>query len=143
MKVKDCMCGNVCYCKLDTKIKDIAQMMKDYKIGCIPVCDDNDCIMGIITDRDITLRSVACGKDTQCSCAKDIMTSNATCCDCNEDIEKVTKSMGENGVRRIPVTENGKIVGILTLGDFAKHKDISCECVGNTFEKICKCNNEK
>lgn len=142
MKVKECMCNDVCYCTPDTKVSDVAKMMNKYKVGCIPVCDSNNNVVGILTDRDIILRSVACGKDANTTNASEIMTCNTTCCDCNEDIGTVTKSMGQTGIRRLPVTENGKLVGMLTIGDLAKHQNVSCECVGSTFENICNCNNQ-
>ena len=130
MKVKECMCSNVCYCTPDTKISDVAKMMNDNHVGCIP------------TDRDIILRSVACGKDVCNTNVSEIMTCNTTCCDCNDDIANITITMGQTGIRRIPVTENGKLVGMLTIGDFAKHNNIGCECVGSTFENICNCKHQ-
>ena len=142
MKVKECMCSNVCYCTPDTKISDVAKMMNDNHVGCIPVCNSDNCVVGILTDRDIILRSVACGKDVCNTNVSEIMTCNTTCCDCNDDIANITITMGQTGIRRIPVTENGKLVGILSLGDFAKHHNISCECVGSTLENICKCDNK-
>ena len=142
MKVKECMCSNVCYCTPETKISDVAKIMNTNGIGCVPVCDKNKCVVGILTDRDIILRSIACDKDACNTNVSEIMTCNATCCECNEDIEQVTKTMGETGIRRIPVTENGKLIGMLTLGDFAKHSNITTECVGNTFERICNCENK-
>lgn len=140
MKVKECMCSDVCYCTPDTKIADVAKMMNEKHVGCIPVCNSDNCVVGILTDRDIILRSVACDKDAKNTTVSEIMTCNTTCCDCNDDIGNVTKTMGETGIRRIPVTENGKLVGMLTIGDFAKHENISCECVGITLENICNCN---
>ena len=139
MKVKECMCENVCYCKPDTKISDVAKMMNENGVGCIPVCNDENCVVGILTDRDIILRSIACDKDVCKTNVSDIMTCNTVCCDCNEEIKNATNNMGKTGIRRIPVTENGKLVGMLTMGDLAKHKNISCECVGITLENICKC----
>ena len=143
MKVKECMCGDVCSCTPDTNISDVAKLMNENGCGCIPVCDCDNNVVGILTDRDIILRSVACGKDNKNTKASDIMTCKTTCCDCNEDVSTVTKNMGQTGIRRIPVTENGKLVGILTLGDLAKHQDVNCECIGKTFEHICDCNNNK
>jgi len=139
MKVKECMCGSVCYCTPDTKISDVAKMMNANGVGCIPVCDDKKCVVGILTDRDIILRSVACDKDTFNTNVSEIMTCNTVCCDCNEEVNTVTENMGKTGIRRIPVTENGKLVGMLTIGDLAKHQNISCECVGTTLEHICNC----
>jgi len=139
MKVKECMCSNVCYCTPNTKISDVAKMMNEKGVGCIPVCDNEKCVVGILTDRDTILRSVACDKDVSNTNVSEIMTCNTVCCDCNEEINKATESMGKTGIRRIPVTENGKLVGILTMGDLAKHQNINCECVGSTFEHICNC----
>ncbi len=142
MKVKDCMCGDVCWCTPDTKISDVAKMMNEKHVGCIPVCNGENCVVGILTDRDIILRSVACGKDACNTNVSEIMTCNTTCCDCNEEVNTVAENMGKTGIRRIPVTENGKLIGILTIGDLAKHQNVSCECVGTTLEHICNCNKQ-
>ena len=142
MKVKECMCKDICYCTPDTKISDVAKMMNEHKVGCIPICDGNHSVVGILTDRDIILRSVACGKDANTTNVSEIMTCNTTCCDCNEDIGTVTQNMGHTGIRRMPVTENGKLVGMLTIGDLAKHQNVSCECVGITLENICNCDHQ-
>jgi CBS domain-containing protein len=142
MKVKECMCSNVCYCTSYTKISDVAKMMNSNHVGCVPVCNTDNCVVGILTDRDIILRSIACGKYVCNTDVSEIMTCNATCCDIDEDISNVTRIMSKTGIRRIPVTEKGKLVGILTLGDFAKHHNITNECVGSTLENICNCNNK-
>ncbi len=139
MKVKDCMCGDVYTCTPDTTVNQVAKIMCDNHIGCVPICDEHNCVVGILTDRDIILRTVACDKDAQTTKVSDIMTSNTTCCDCNTDITEASKIMGDEQVRRIPVTENGKIIGILTLGDLAKNKEINNNEVGNTAECICGC----
>ena len=76
MKVKDCMCGEVCWVKPDTKVYEVAKIMNQNHIGCVPVCDDQNTLVGIITDRDIILRGVACDKDVKTTNASDIMTCN-------------------------------------------------------------------
>lgn len=142
MKVKECMCSDVWYCNPDTTISNVAKMMNEKHVGCIPVCDENNGVVGILTDRDITLRGIACGKDVNTTNVSEIMTTNISCCDTNEDISRVAENMGKTGIRRMPVTENGKLVGMLSLGDFARHRNISSECIGITFENICKCKNK-
>ena len=141
MKVKDCMCNQVCYCTPNTTISEVAKKMNENHVGCIPVCDNNNCVVGIVTDRDIILRAVACNKDNN-TAVSEIMTCNTSCCDCNNDLSEVSKMMGEQQIRRIPVTENGKLIGILTLGDLAKNKQINNEFVGHTAECICGCNDK-
>ena len=142
MKVKDCMCDDVCCVKPETKITEVAKLMSENHIGCIPVCNDEKCVVGILTDRDIILRTVACDKSASNTKVSDVMTCNTKCCDCNTDIAEASKIMGQEQVRRIPVTENGKLVGILTLGDMARNQQINNEFVGKTAECICGCNDK-
>lgn len=142
MKVKDCMCGNVCYCTPETTIGEIAKMMCDNHVGCIPVCNNEKNVVGILTDRDIILRHTACNKDSNNTKASEIMTCNTTCCDCNTTVDEAINKMAKSSVRRIPVTENGKLVGILTLGDIAKNDQIENNLVGQTIECICKHNDK-
>ena len=140
MKVKDCMCGDVCCVKPETKIYEIAKLMEKNHIGCVPVCDNQNCIVGVITDRDIILRSIACDKDVKNTMASDIMTCNVCTCNENDDISTAEKKMAENQIRRIPVVDNNKVIGILTLGDLAHYdEDIGEEQVCCTIEDICKC----
>ena len=140
MKVKDCMCGEVCCVKPDTKVYEIAKLMGQNHIGCVPVCDDKNCLVGIITDRDIILRSIANDKDVKSTKASEIMTTNVCTCNENEDICNAENKMAQNQIRRIPVIDNNKVIGILTLGDLAHYNEETGEdnfC--NTVEDICGC----
>ena len=87
MKVKDCMCGEVCCVKPETNISEIAKLMEKNHIGCVPVCDNKDCIVGVITDRDIILRSVACDKD--------LKTTKASISSKNSEINNSLKILAE------------------------------------------------
>ena len=118
MKVNECMNKNVCCIKPNTKLNDVAKLMSQNHIGCIPVCDDNNCICGIITDRDIVLRSIACEKDPKITQVSDIMTCNVYTCKQDEEITNAETKMSENQIRRLPVCdEQNHIVGIITLGN--------------------------
>ena len=138
MKVKDCMTNHVNSVKPDTSVKDCAKMMCNCHIGCTPVCDESNNLVGIVTDRDIILRAVACDKDTCKTPVSEIMTCKPYSCDCNSDIEEAEEIMAKNQVRRIPVVENNKIIGMLTLGDLAASKNVNEENLCNTIECICK-----
>lgn len=142
MKVKECMCKNVCSCGPETKVEDVARLMAQKHIGCIPICENDDKLVGIVTDRDIILRNVACRKNASDTKISEIMTCNASSCDCNSDLSEAIGLMENLQIRRIPITENGKLVGILTLGDIAKNKKIQNNLVGQTIEYICKCNDK-
>ena len=140
MKVKDCMCNEVSWVKPNCTIKDCAKIMMENHIGCVPVCDDSKKVVGLVTDRDIILRSVACDKDIKTSPVSDIMTCNVYCCTPDTDVSDAEHLMSQNQVRRIPVIDNNnKIVGILTLGDLATTRDTD---VDKTLENICKCDDK-
>lgn len=139
MKVKECMCSDVVCVNQDTNIKEVAKLMSDHHIGCIPVCNETEGLVGLVTDRDIILRSIANDQDVNTTTVKDIMTTNVCSCEEDADINKVQQLMSELQVRRIPVVKDNKVIGILTLGDLAKNRNISSEDISQTFEHICCC----
>lgn len=140
MKVKDCMCNNVVCAVPSSTVHDCAAMMSNNHIGCIPVCDNSKNVVGLVTDRDITLRCVACNKDPKTTPVSEIMTCEVCCCDSEADIQEAERLMSENQVKRIPIIENNKLVGILTLGDLSVNEQVSDTTVTNTLNCICKCN---
>lgn len=141
MKINDCMSKDVCYVKPDCRVYDAARIMCENHVGCIPVCDDKKCVVGIVTDRDILLRTVACDKDVKATPVSEIMTTNVCTCGCEQNIDEAQNVMAKNQIRRIPVVDNtNKIVGILTMGDLAKNdKKIGEQEVCKTIEDICNC----
>lgn len=145
MKVKECMCNDVCCVKPDTNLNQVAKLMNERHVGCIPVCDDNNCICGIVTDRDILLRAVACEKDTQSCQVSDIMTCNVCTCKEDDDMTNAESKMSQNQIRRLPVCDqNNHVVGILTLGDLTQNdRELGKEQVCTTIENICDCKGNK
>ncbi len=142
MKVKDCMCNEIFYATTQNTVKDCANIMCDEHVGCVPVCDNDKNLVGLVTDRDIILRCIACDKDPKTTPITEIMTCNPCCCTTDADITEVENLMSKNQVKRIPVLENNKIVGILTLGDLAKNGKIDDKCVSNTLNNICGCDDK-
>ena len=135
MKVKECMCTDVACVKPETTICDVAKLMLNKHVGCIPVCDNNKNVVGLVTDRDLTLRSLACEKDIKQTPVSEIMSCNVCCCETEDELYQAETKMAQNQIRRLPVTENGKVVGILTLGDLAKYnEEIGSEIIASTFE---------
>ena len=139
MKVKDCMCKEVVFVKPDCSTEECAKLMCENHIGCVPVCDNSNKLVGLVTDRDIILRTVGCGKEIKNTTVSDIMTCNVTCCSPETNVADAEKAMGNNQIRRIPVIENDKIVGILTLGDLAANQNVDTYQVCATLENICSC----
>ena len=141
MKVKECMCNDVCFIKPETNLYEAAQIMSENHIGCVPVCDNQNNICGVITDRDILLRCVCCNKDIKNTKDSDIMTCNVCTCKPEDEVKQAENVMSQNQVRRLPVCdENNKIVGMLTIGDLAHSVDkIDEQFFCQTIENIC-CN---
>lgn len=145
MKVKDCMCSDVCCVKPETTINEVAKLMSENHIGCVPVCDTNNCICGLVTDRDILLRSVACNKNANSTPVSDIMTCNVCTCKEDDEMSNAETKMGQNQIRRLPVCDNNnKVIGILTLGDLAHNgRELGTQEICSTIESICNCNSHK
>ena len=144
MKVKDCMCDDMCCVKPNAKVQEVAKLMAQNHIGCVPVCDNNNCICGIVTDRDVLLRCVACDKDIHQTPVSDIMSCNVYTCQENDEMSNAESKMGQQQIRRLPVCDNqNRIVGILTMGDIAQNnQQLGQNQVCTTLENICGCNNK-
>lgn len=140
MKVKDCMSKDVCSVDCSCNISDVAKIMENKHIGCVPVCDNNNNVVGIVTDRDLILRCIACGKDANTTPVTDVMTTKVVNTTPETSVSDASKVMCDCQIRRLPVMQNNKVVGILTIGDLAQNANVEAEDVSNTIEKICSCN---
>jgi len=118
MKVSDVMTNKIYAALPNAQITEVAKKMKELDVGCIPVCDSQDKPLGMITDRDIVLRGVVQGLDNSAS-ASDIMSKGVISVTPDTHVHEAARIMGQNQVRRLPVVENGKIVGIVAIGDLA------------------------
>jgi len=118
LKVKDIMTRDVAYVNPASTVIEAAQLMQKHNVGSVPVCDQSG-VIGIVTDRDIIVRNVAHGKSPQSTPVKDVMTSQVTTVNPDMDVNDVSRIMSQNQIRRIPVTDNNKLVGMLSLGDIA------------------------
>lgn len=134
MKVKDIMTTNVACVNPSTTIVEAAQLMKEHNVGSIPVCDKNS-VVGIITDRDIVVRNIAKGKNSQETSVKDTMTPGVTTVTPEMDVNEVAKMMAHSQIRRVPVVEDNKLVGIVALGDIAIEAKYNTE-VADTLTEI-------
>ncbi len=137
MRVQDCMCKQVVCVKPETTVCDVAKLMGEHHIGSIPVCKEDGKIVGIITDRDIILRSIACDKDAKQTPISEIMTTKVIRTSPDTDTTAVAQIMADNQIRRVPVVMDEKVVGMITLGNLAQFHSISNECLCNTIECVC------
>jgi CBS domain-containing protein len=118
MKVREAMTRDVRLVKPEQTIREAANLMAELDIGALPV-EENDRLVGMITDRDIAVRAVAEGRgpDTRVS---EVMSREIKYCYEDQSIDEVTQNMGELRIRRLPVlTREKRLIGILSLGDLA------------------------
>ena len=118
MNVRDIMSTDVSWVDPSAKLKDIARVMKDKDVGSVPVVQNN-MVKGIITDRDIVIRVISEGKDTNQVTADQVMSADPVVIEESESIDKAADIMFEYQIKRLPVVKNDKLVGIISLGDLA------------------------
>lgn len=134
MKVRDVMTREVEVIHPDSTLKEAAAKMKDLDVGPLPVCDGQR-LVGMITDRDITVRGTAEGADPAGTKVREAMTGEAIYCFEDQDVAEAARLMRDKQVRRLlVVNRDRRLVGIVSLGDVAVDADE--EVAGNALEGI-------
>ncbi|PWF48380.1 CBS domain-containing protein [Massilia glaciei] len=107
----------------EDSVRRAAQMMDELNVGSIPVCDGPK-LVGMITDRDITVRSTAAGQSPESTRVGDVMSTDVRTCYATQSTDEVLEQMGDVQIRRVPVVDQGahSLVGIVSLGDLATQK---------------------
>lgn len=119
MQIKDVMTPNVEVVHPDTTLQDAAKKMRDLNVGSLPICDGQR-LVGTLTDRDITVRAIAEGRDPTATSVRGSMTPEVVYCFEDQAVEEAAKLMKEKQIRRLPVLNRDKrLVGIVSLGDLA------------------------
>lgn len=116
-KIRDIMTQEVECCTLLDNVYEVAVKMKELNVGAIPIVD-KDKLVGMITDRDIVLRCVA-EKTPPSSKVEDIMSHDMYTISPNASSKEAIRLMAKQQIRRLPVVEGDKLIGIVALGDFA------------------------
>jgi CBS domain-containing protein len=119
MKIKEVMTRAVEVVRPDNTVQEAAAKMKSRDVGPIPVVD-GDRVVGIVTDRDIVVRSVADGRDSKTTRVQDVMTRDVASCGEEDDVKDAARTMKQRQIRRLVVlTADKRLAGILSLGDIA------------------------
>jgi CBS domain-containing protein len=119
MLVKDVMTSKVEWIQPNLTIKEVARLMKDKNIGCVPV-GENDRVVGIITDRDLVERGIAEGADPETATARQVMSKGITWCFDDQSLDEAAQLMDERQIHHLPVMNREKrMVGIVCLADLA------------------------
>ena len=132
MKICDIMSDKVITINMEEPVVAAARLLKNYNIGALPVCGNDGTLRGMLTDRDIVLRCVAGESNPQTTPVKEIMSRGIITAQPFDDIQKAVSLMSQDQVRRLPVLDKGRVVGIVALSDMAR----SCNCEMEAAEAL-------
>ena len=137
MRLKEIMTSHVECLKPDDTLSHSAERMRDLNVGSLTVCGQDDRLAGIITDRDITVRSTAACCDPENTRVADVMTSEISFCFENDNIANAAVSlMEEKQIRRLAVLNRDKrLVGVVSLGDLAVRAN-DCNLSGEVLKQV-------
>jgi CBS domain-containing protein len=121
-QIREVMTSDPACVESSSTAREAASLMKDRDVGAIVVTDGGEA-KGIVTDRDIAVRAVAEGKNPSDTQVQEICTSDPTTLGPDDSVEDAAKAMRENNIRRLPVVDGGKPVGIVSLGDVSQQRD--------------------
>ena len=135
MKVQDLMTDKIITVSQEEPVSAAARLLSRYNIGSLPVCGRDGRLRGLLTDRDIVLRCVAAEEDAAEVKVSEVMTRRLVSVRAEDSAKNAAELMSERQVRRLPVEKDGKLVGMLSLGDLAKAPELSAEA-GTALEGI-------
>jgi CBS domain-containing protein len=118
IKVRDALTPGVRSVSPSDSLTDAAVAMRDEDVGSLPVVE-GDRVVGIVTDRDIVVRAVAEGADPRTGTVGDVASGDLVTVEPDEDLDEALKLMAQHRVRRLPVVENGRLVGVVAQADVA------------------------
>ena len=123
MKLREVMTNPVVRIHPDESVAVAARTLTHYNIGILPVCGNNGRVIGLVTDRDLVTRCLASGRSPVNTPVRDVMTSKVVAAGPDMDAAQAAGLMGREQIRRLPVLENGRLCGMVSLGDLAQQKE--------------------
>jgi len=136
MQLKDIMTTQVRVISADATVQDAAKKLDDENVGVLPVCD-GDRMIGIVTDRDIVIRSTSEGQEPGKVAVRDVMTSPVTYGFDDQSIEEAAAIMKQNYIRRLPVLDRDhRLVGMVTADDLMTDASERADIAAEVFQKV-------
>ena len=123
MKVREVMTGLVIRIHPEETVSVAARTLANHNIGILPVCGSDGRLCGLVTDRDLVTRCMASGRDPGRTQVREVMTGRVISVRPDTDAGAAAHLMGREQIRRLPVTENGKLCGMISLGDLAVRQE--------------------
>lgn len=127
MKVKEIMTRNVIGVGPEESVEVAARTLQRYNVGALPVCSANGKLCGVVTDRDLVIRCLAAGMEPSSTQVRQVMTGQVTTVDGDMDVSVAAHLMGRQQIRRLLVTEKGRLCGMISLGDMALRDDTAMD----------------
>ena len=135
MKVREMMSKPVIRIHPEESVAVAARTLDRYNIGILPVCGNDGRVCGLVTDRDVVTRCIASGRSPALTTVREIMTTQILSARPDMDASAVAGIMGRAQVRRMPVLENGRLCGMVSLGDLAVSEETNPDAA-NALEGI-------
>jgi CBS domain-containing protein len=132
-KVQQLMTSDPCSIDVDKSVTYAAKMMRDENVGLAPIVE-GDQLVGTVTDRDIVVRVIAEGKNPESTMVREIASTDLVTVEPQQDLDEALKLMAKHQVRRLPVVEGSRLVGVVAQADVARQADDSR--TGELVEKI-------
>ena len=127
MQIKDLMNPSVVTIEPTSSAALAARLISRHNVGVLPVCGADGRLRGVVTDRDIVLRCIAAEEDPAQTMVRDIMTRSCATVSPGDDCREATRIMSARQVRRLPVVEEGRLVGMISLSDLARSRRFDME----------------
>ncbi len=123
MKIREIMTNTVVRINPEESVAVAARTLARYNIGVLPVCGGDGRLYGVVTDRDLVTRCIAAGRLPASTPVRDVMTTNVVSARPDMDTCAAASLMGRQQIRRLPVLENGRLCGMVSLGDLANREE--------------------
>ena len=123
MKIRELMSKTVVRIHPEESVAVAARALAHYNIGILPVCGNDGRLCGLVTDRDIVTRCLASGRSPAVTPVRDVMTTQILSARPDMDAAAAAGLMGRAQIRRLPVLENGRLCGMVSLGDLARREE--------------------
>ena len=125
MKLKEIMSNSVVRINPEESVAVAARTLSRHNIGALPVCDANEKLCGVVTDRDLVTRCIAAGRNPEATKVRDVMTANVVSARPDLDTVAAAQLMARQQIRRLPIVERGHLCGMVSLGDLANREETS------------------
>lgn len=135
MKIRDVMTNPVIRIDPEESVAVAARTLAHYNIGVLPVCGGDGRVCGLVTDRDLVTRCLAAGRSPAATPVRDVMTGSVVTAQPDMDTGTAAHLMGKQQIRRLPVVENGRLCGMVSLGDLAGREECAYDA-GDALAEI-------